>query len=328
MNASNTSAPQDTAQVPPATGVAAVHAASEVIAVPAHPAAPAVPAARPLLAVGLIALASALVAMTTVLAKALGTPVLGAPLHPLQITNGRFLFALGAVALVAAAVRAPFTRPALPLHALRAVCGFSTVTLMFMAATLIPLADATAISFLSPVVTLVLAGLILRERVGRWRWIATLIALSGAFVLLRPGEGAMSLGAVAALGAALFMGLELTIIKRLSGREPLLQILLLANVFGLILSSVAVLPVWRMPTPGQWLALWALGTLMLGAQMCYTAAMKRADASFVAPVGYTTLIFAAVYDIAIFSVWPDLVSVAGAGLILAGALVLTTRAQR
>ncbi len=320
MNASNTVAPQEPADVAPPV--------APLSGVPAVPPVATAPAGRPLLAAAFVTLGSALVAMTTVLAKALGTDVLGAPLHPLQITNGRFVFALGAVALLAAAVRAPFTRPALPLHALRAVCGFSTVTLMFTAATLIPLADATAISFLSPVVTLLLAGLILRERVGRWRWIATAIALTGAFVLLRPGEGALSLGAVAALGAALFMGLELTIIKRLSGREPLLQILLVANVFGALLSSVAAAPVWIVPTPAQWLALWALGTLMLGAQMCYTAAMKLADASFVAPVAYTTLVFAAVYDIAIFSVWPDLVSVAGAGLILAGALVLTTRARR
>lgn len=284
--------------------------------------------ARPLAAAALILLGSAIIAGTTVLAKGLGTDFFGPALHPLQAAHGRFLFALLTLLVVLAIVRPRLTRPNVPLHFARAACGFSTVALLFTAATMIPLPDATAISFLSPLVTMLLAALFLREQVGSSRWFAAALAMTGAVVLLRPGEGTLAVGALIALGSAVTMGAELTIVKRLTRREGALQILLMSNLFGITLSTLAVIPVWTPPAPAQWLALTALGMLMLVAQTCYVHAMRFADVSFVAPVGYTTLVFAAVYDIIIFSAWPDLVSLTGAGLILAGAIVLTTRERR
>ncbi|MEO1103591.1 MAG: DMT family transporter [Pseudomonadota bacterium] len=276
----------------------------------------------------LILLGSAIVAATTVLAKALGTDVLGPPLSPFQISHGRFIFALMAVGALCMLVRPTFTRPAIPLHIARSTCGWLTVTLLFLSATMIPLSDATAISFLSPLVTMVLAALFLRERVHRTRWLAAAISMAGAVVLLRPGEGALELGAVAALAAAVMMGLEMTIVKRLTRTEATLQILLISNVIGTLLSSAAVVPVWIAPNPAQWAALAALGVLMFSAQLCWVQGMRLADASFAVPVAYTTLVFAALYDAVIFGVWPDLVSVVGAGLILAGAIFLTTQERR
>jgi len=304
-----------------------------LLAQPTHPAvvlsagSAGVPA-RPIAAAVLILFASAVVAATTVLAKGLGTDFFGPALHPLQAVHGRFLFALLTLLVVLAIVRPRLTRPNLPLHFARASCGFTTVALLFAAATMIPLSDATAISFLSPLVTMLLAALFLRERVGLSRWVAAAMAMAGAVVLLRPGAGSLAFGALLAFGSAIAMGAELTIVKRLTRREGALQILLMSNLFGISISSVAVLPVWVPPTAEQWLALAALGMLMLVAQTCYVNAMRLADASFVAPVGYTTLVFAAVYDIVIFATWPDLVSLTGAGLILAGAIVLTTRERR
>ncbi|MEM0906168.1 MAG: DMT family transporter [Pseudomonadota bacterium] len=283
--------------------------------------------ARPVAAAFLILLGSAIVAVTALLAKALGTDHWGPALHPLQITQGRFFFALLAVLAAFALMRPRVHEPNVPLHCARAMCGFFAVSLMFAAATMIPLSDATAISFLSPVVTMVLAVLVLRERVGPWRWLAAAIALTGAAVLMRPGAGVIAVGALLALASAMAMGLELTIIKRLTQREGMAQILLFSNVLGTLIASTAAYFVWQMPNGVQWAGLAGLGLMMVCAQVCYVRAMKFADVSFVAPVAYTTLVFAAIYDALMFAVWPDLVSVVGAGLILAGALVLTTRAR-
>lgn len=283
---------------------------------------------KPILAAALLLMGSAVVAMTTVLAKALGTDALGPALHPLQVTHGRFIFALAAIALVGAIFR-PVTKPAaLKIHAARSVCGFTGVTMLFAATTMIPLADATAISFLSPAITMALAALVLREKVVASRWLAAAIALSGAIVLLRPGADALAVGAVFAFAAAVIMGVEVMCIKHLADREPTFQILLIANIFSTVFSSIAVIAVWQAPNATQWLALWGLGTLMLCAQVCYVTALRMADASYVAPVAYTTLIFAGIYDVVIFAAWPDVVSFVGAGLILVGAIVLTTREKR
>ncbi|MEO9461085.1 MAG: DMT family transporter, partial [Marinomonas sp.] len=244
---------------------------------------------NPALAAFLTLAASAFAAGTTLLAKALGTGALGPALHPLQISHGRFLFALLAISSVAAFMRPKIAKPNWGLHIGRSTLGWGGVTLMFAAAAYIPLSDATAISFLNPVVGMLLAIPFLGERIGRWRWGSAVIAFSGAMVLVRPGAGALEFGALLALGAALCMGSELIFIKLLSGRERPFQILLANNAIGLTIATVAVLFVWHPPTALQWAALAAIGFLMAAAQACFVNAMARADASFVSPFFYMAL---------------------------------------
>jgi drug/metabolite transporter (DMT)-like permease len=196
---------------------------------------------------------------------------------------------------------------------------------MFAAAAAIPLADATAISFLNPIFGMILAIPLLGERVGKWRWLAAVIAFAGALILIRPGEGGIDTGALLALGAALALGLELIFIKRLSGRERPLQILLVNNTIGLVIATVAVIWVWQPPTPAQWAGMAAIGTVMAAAQFCFVSAMARADASFVTPFSYLTLVFAALYDAALFGTLPTPLSLLGAATIIAGAALLAWR---
>ncbi|WP_224813897.1 DMT family transporter [Hasllibacter sp. MH4015] len=279
-------------------------------------------------AIAFMVIATAFIAATTLLAKALGTEALGPALHPLQVSFGRFLFAWLTIVAIVAALCPRLTRPHIGLHVGRTLCGFTGVTLMFAAAAAIPLADATAISFLNPVFGMILAIPLLGERVGKWRWLATAIAFAGALILIRPGAGAAQVGALLALGAALALGLELTFIKRLSGRERPIQILLVNNSLGLVIASVAVIAVWQAPTQAQWMGLIALGVTMAAAQGCFVNAMARADASFVTPFSYLTLVFAAGFDFAVFGVTPTGLSLLGAAIIIAGAALLAWREAR
>ena len=279
-------------------------------------------------AAALIATATAFIAATTLMAKALGDDVLGPALHPFQISHGRFLFAFVTFGLSAVILRPSMSAPHWGLHATRTILGWGGVTLMFTSVAYIPLADATAISFLNPVFAMVLAIPLLGERVGPARWSAAVIALIGALILLRPTPNSFQPAALFALTAAVAMGLELIFIKKLSGREPIFQILLVNNLIGLGIATVAVLPVWTPPTPLQWAALAGLGMLMACAQTCFLQAMRNADASFTLPFSYATLVFAALYDAWIFGVIPDGVSVVGAVVIVAGAAVLAWREGR
>jgi drug/metabolite transporter (DMT)-like permease len=281
----------------------------------------------PFAAIGFMIAATAFIAATTLLAKALGTDALGQPLHPLQVSHGRFLFAWMAIATTLAVLRPRLTRPDWARHLGRTVCGWGGVSLMFAAAAMIPLSDATAISFLNPVFGMVLAIPFLGETVGKWRWLAAAIAFAGAMILIRPGSDAMQPGALLALGAALLLGFELIFIKRLSGRERPLQILFINNSLGLVIASLAVIPVWQMPSPAQWAALVGIGLAMACAQACFVNAMMRADASFVTPFSYLTLVFATLYDRVIFGVTPTALSIAGAAIIIAGAALLAWREQ-
>ncbi len=199
---------------------------------------------------------------------------------------------------------------------------------MFAAVAFIPLSDATTISFLNPVFGMLPTIPLLKETVGPWRWFAAFSALIGAMVLLRPGPDTFQVAGLLALEAATPMGPELIFIKKLANREARFQVLLINNSIGLVIATLTVLPFWVMPTGAQWAALITLGLLMATARACFMNAVARADASFIMPFSYVTLIFASGYDLLIFDVWPDGVSYDGAGITLSGASLLAWRERR
>ena len=284
--------------------------------------------ADPLRAILFMLGAGLFVAAASLLAKALTTGAVGPGMHPLQVSHGRFLFACLAISGTAAALRLRFTPVNWQVHLARTTCGWAGISLMFAAIAFIPLSDATAISFLNPVFAMLLAIPLLGERVGPWRIGAAALAFAGALVLLRPGQGALETGALLALGAAMILGVEIILIKRLSGAERPLQILLVNNLMGTAIATLAVLFVWQGPTPGQWLALAGVGLTMACAQGCFVNAMARAEASFVVPFSYATLLFAALFDAAVFGVIPGLVSLTGGAMIVAAGLILAWREGR
>lgn len=279
-------------------------------------------------AAALIVCAAAFIAATTLMAKSLGTGTFGPPLHALQISQGRFLFAFTGLSVAAAILRPTLAAPQWRLHIARTSFGWAGVPLMFASVAFIPLADATAISFLNPVFAMMLAIPLLGEKVGRVRWSAAALALLGAVVLLRPPPESFQPAALLALGAAIIMGMELIFIKKLAGRENPFQILLVNNMIGLCIATVAVLAVWQPPTGAQWALLAGIGLCMAVAQTCFVNAMARADASFVAPFSYATLIFAALYDLLFYRVVPDYITILGAMIIITGAIWLALREAR
>ncbi|MCV2893518.1 DMT family transporter [Lentibacter sp. XHP0401] len=276
-------------------------------------------------AVILMLTATFFIASSTLMAKLASDPRFGPPLHPLQISHGRFVFAFLLISSLVLATRQRIVQPNLKLHAARSFVGWSGITLMFTAIAFIPMADATAISFLNPVFAMVFAIPLLGEKVGPIRWSAAAIAFCGALILLRPSPASFEFGALFALAAAIFMGLEVIFIKRLASAEQPMQILFVNNTMGLAIASLAVLPVWHMPTAAQWLVLAGVGSAMACAQFFYVSAMARAEASYIAPFAFTTLIFAAAYDAALFNAWPDAVTALGALVILSGAGLLAWR---
>ena len=270
-------------------------------------------------------LCAALLAVTTLLAKVLGRGVDGVPLHPLQVSAGRFCFALATILPIALWFRPPFRGSAWGLHAARSFCGWAGVSCMFAAAALMPLADATAISFLSPMITMLLAIPLLGERVGPWRWSAAGIALAGGMIIIRPGTDAFQFAAVIALIAALFQGIEAIRIKRRTRRQDPRPILTSNNAMGAVLSGSAAAFVWVAPSPAQWGMLAILGATMVTAQSLFLFALRRTDASYAIPFFYATLFFAGIYDFALFGDAPDTVSIGGMVLVVSGALVLAWR---
>jgi drug/metabolite transporter (DMT)-like permease len=269
--------------------------------------------------------AAALIAATSLMAKALGRGLGGPELHPLQVSAGRFCFAFATLIPIVLWVRPSFANTVWPLHIGRSVSGWIGVSFLFAAAAQMPLAEANAISFLSPIVTMALSIPFLGERVGPRRWGAAAIALLGAMVLTRPGTEAFQPAALIAAMSALFMGIEVIFIKKLTNGEPPLRILAINNGIGATISLIAASFFWITPSPAQWLVLIALGMTMVTAQFCFIQSMRRADASFVIPLLYATPVFAAIYDFELFDQPLTAVSALGIALIICGALILVWR---
>lgn len=286
------------------------------------------PSGKLALTVLLMLAASAIIAGTSLLAKTLGTDVLGPALNPFQITAGRYIFALGILIIATPILRPKFTRPHLRLHFGRALSGSFGVTCMFAAAALIPLADATAITFLNPIIAMVLAIPLLGETVGPRRWAAAGISVFGAVLLIRPGASSFEPAALIALLAAMVLAIEIIFVKLLVNREGSLQILLFSNGFGTLFAGFTASFFWISPTPMQWLALAGIGALMVSAQSLFLLALRRGDASFVAPLFYATLVFAALYDFVIYDAIPTTLSGIGAGIIILGALLMAWSERR
>lgn len=277
-------------------------------------------------AVAFMALASAFVAGATLLAKVLGQPLSGATgFHPFQVSAGRFVFGLTTILVVLALradLRPRFQNVHWRWHLARSITGWSGVSALFAAAARMPLADATAISFLNPLVTMGLAIVFLGESAEPKKWVAAFLCVTGAAVLLRPGAEAFQLAGLLALTAAVFLGVEAFFIKKLSDSEPPLQILLINNGIGALVSVFAMSFVWQSPNPAQWMGLVAIGAVMVTAQGCFIQSMKRGQASLSIVVLYTVLVFAALYDFLLFGVVPGALTLLGSVFIVAGALLL------
>lgn len=282
----------------------------------------------PLRAAIMMIFCCAFIALSTFFAKMLGTGAAGAPMHPFQIVAGRYGFALLALAPFFFRSGAGFAAAPWRLYAGRAALGWCGVTGLFAAAALIPLADATAISFLNPVFAMILAIFFLGERVGPVRWLAAGIALTGGLLLIRPGASAVQTGALIALAAAFAMASEIIFAKLLARTEPVVRMLFISNMIAVVIAITAASFVWRPVGWAELALLAAVGWSMVSAQALFMNALKTSDASFATPFFYATLIFAAFYDFAWFGVIPAPLSFAGAGLIAAGAVLLAIREAR
>lgn len=267
----------------------------------------------------------AFIALSTFFAKMLGRGTFGDPMGAFQIVVGRYGFALLALLPFALWQRERFRNLPIKYYAARAACGWAGVTGLFAAAALIPLAEATAISFLNPVFAMILAVFFLGETVGRIRWSAAGIALLGGLVLIRPGVDAIQPGALIALAAALFMAAEIIFAKLLARTEGVVRLLVVTNAIALCIAIVVASFDWRAPTWTEVALMAAVGWSMVSAQVLFMFTLKLTDASFATPFFYGTLVFAATYDALWFGVIPAPLSFVGAALIVTGAIVLAIR---
>jgi drug/metabolite transporter (DMT)-like permease len=244
-------------------------------------------------------------------------------------------YSVGALALAAIVAalhgRAGFRVPRPRLQFGRGAAVALATICFFMGVMAMPLADATAIQFTSPMLTGLLSVLVLGERAPRAVWGATLSAFAGVLIVLRPNVLALGPAALWPLGAAFGMAWLMIFNRKAAGLAPAVAMqLLLAMVAAPLLVAAALLlhlsgaPQFHIPPPDAPVVLKcaAVAVFATFGHLLIYAATVRASAAVVAPMTYVQLVVAMALGWAWFGNAPDLPMLGGAALIVGGGLLL------
>lgn len=229
---------------------------------------------------------------------------------------------------------------------LRGLLGFSALGCYYLALARLPLADATTLFYLQPLVTAILAWRLLGEPIGWATVFAIACGLGGVLFVVHPGAGAVSdpLGFAVALGSALLSSVAYVTVRHLSspkrqpeehgtrytlraGEHPLVIVF----YFPLVATPLAV--PWAamdfvVPSANDWIWLVAIGcTTQLG-QVFMTKGLALERAGRATSIGYVQICFAIVWQLVIFGQAPALGTLVGATLIIAGTLAVSATAGR
>lgn len=226
---------------------------------------------------------------------------------------------------------ASFTFPKLGWQIARGGSVAVAAMTSFTAFHLMPIGEATAISFTSPMITAFLAAALLKEPMRRQTWIATIIAFCGVLVILRPNLAVLGpaalLPVLAASGMALLMVANRNVTGTGSALSMQFNVALIGAVFlcvGAVAGDASGIPLFAVPAlPVSVLIKAAIISVTAScAHALLYLATTKAGAASIAPMTYVQLLLAGTFGWALFGERPDLVSVAGALVIVAAGLYL------
>ncbi|MGE0240282.1 MAG: DMT family transporter [Parvibaculaceae bacterium] len=246
-----------------------------------------------------------------------------------QVTWGRFFFATIVAALAAGPTLPAVVKSQAPVLQLSRSLLLALTTGVFNAGVrLVPLATATTIMFLSPILVTALSVPLLKEHVGLRRWIGIGIGFLGALIVVRPWESETTMffaGAILLLVAALFNANYQIITRKVRLYDAPMTSLFYTAMVGAVATSLVVPWYWEWPKAVDWLLL--IGTGLAGGigHSCLIQAFRHAPASVVAPFSYSSLIWATVFGWLFFSEWPAPSTWLGAALIIGSGLYIFHR---
>jgi len=277
---------------------------------------------RPFRGIALILASTVFLGASDVTAK-----YLSATLPSIEIAWIRFL--------VFALIMSPAMLPGSPLFALRsgrpglqAMRGVALVasSLFFISGLrFLPIAEASATGFVSPLFVTALSIIFLGESVGVRRWLATAVGLIGVLIILRPGSSAFHAAAFFPLVSALAWACTLIMTRMMSGREHAITTMTYSSITGLAILCALVPFVWVAPSWHDILFGIFIGVASTVGQWIVVLAFRSADASVLAPFSYTQLLWVSILGFLIFGEVPDVWTVTGAVFIVASGLYTAHR---
>ena len=213
-----------------------------------------------------------------------------------------------------------------PWHqAARVCCALVAMFAGFTTVVHLPLAEATALGFAKSFFITIFAIIILKETVGVRRWSAIIVGFAGVLIMLRPDAGGVNIYGVMAVVGAAAAGLVMILIRYLSRFDKPITILIYQTVFVGLLALPFALYQWVWPTPREALILVVIGLVSLLGQMCNIRAFAAGEATAIATLDYTRLLWAAIIGFIVFSETPTATTLIGAGIIISASIYTVWR---
>lgn len=230
------------------------------------------------------------------------------------------------------------------VHVVRGGCLVIANMCFFLALAAMPIAEVTAIFFISPLLITALSVVVLGETVGARRWLAVGLGFVGVLVMLRPGTGAFQLAALLPLGAATFYAIMHIMTRRIGGTESAVAMAFYIQIAFIVISCLGglglghgrfdgaahpsldfLLRAWVWPDRGDLMLLGVLGLCSAAASFLISQAYRVAEVGLAAPFEYIALPLAIVWGVLVFGDWPDGPAWSGIGLIMGSGLYLLWR---
>ncbi len=237
--------------------------------------------------------------------------------------------------VVFALIMLPAMLPGSPIYALRTVRpGFQLMrgvallssSIFFISGLrYLPIAEASATSFVSPLFVTALSIIFLSESVGLRRWLATIVGLAGVLIIIRPGTGAFHVAALFPIVSAFAWAVTLVMTRVMSGREHAVTIMTYSALAGVAVVSALVPFVWVTPTWHDILFGLLVGVASTTGQWIVVLAFRYADASVLAPFSYIQLLWVSIFGFVIFGEVPDIWTITGAAFIVSSGLYTAHR---
>ena len=211
------------------------------------------------------------------------------------------------------------------LQILRGLILLSANICFFYAISVISLAKALTLAFIAPLIVTAFSPLLLGEKVGLKRWTAVIIGFTGSLIVIRPGFVEINLASLSALGTGFLYGFYLIITRKLSTSDNPLLTLLITGAVGAILVSLVIPFYWVKPTFNQWSLMAGIGIFACIGHIFLILSLKYADASKLAPLGYTEIIPNVMIGYYFFNELPDNWTYLGLFIIIFSGLYISRR---
>lgn len=212
----------------------------------------------------------------------------------------------------------PFFGSKRPILLLRAIVGFSSLTLFFWSLKTIPIGTATSLRFTSPIFAAIFAVLILKEKIKPIQWLFFFLAFLGVITIKGFDLRVEIIGFIAIITSAILVGIVYILIRKIGETEHYLVIINYFMLVSILIGGLVSIFNWQTPIGIEWMYILTIGVVGFIGQFFMTQALQISESNMIVPFKYSEVIFSLILALIILGEKQPIISLVGIFLIMAG----------